>query len=212
MRNSIKNDKSILDLMLHNFDKPVVVILTEANELNIVDKKIEIWAVYDELKQTYPITPKLHKTDIMYILQLCVNNNLGLKLNGLVKNTEFVFDADELIKVDDVITTTTWLVKYLKREIDEKTLISKIENIDVYFIGNLPSTGLKGEQFGVSTLRAVEGNKDMIPVFLLPENSNRFNAEKLPLTKTKLKYIMHFYNIFDVIIEPGEKHWVLLHN
>lgn len=210
MRSSIKNDKYVLNLILQNLDKSVVIILNENNELKVEDDMIEVWAVYNSLEKAYPIMPKLYKTDMMYLMDLCISSKLGLKLNGIVDNTEFIFDFNELLNKKDIIFTTKNIFKYLNKEINKKTLIDNIKDSDVYFIGSLPTSN-NNENIGVKTLKAVDDTKDMIPVFLNKEDSNKFNLENTQVTKTKLKNIIKFYNNFNVILEPGKKHWVLLH-
>lgn len=211
-RDSIKNDKSILNLILENFDKPVAVILNENEDLNIVEKKIEVWAVYDELKKAYEVEPKFLRTNMLQVMRLCVNNNWGLRLNGIIENIEFDFDSAKLQKVADIVNTNELMIQYLNKKIDEQTLISKIKNIDVYFIGEFPNGGQQDKIFGIQTLNVKESDCDALPVFLVKNNSKKFNSKQYPLTKAKLEDVMSFFNIFNIIIEPGLNHWVLLNN
>lgn len=208
-KQTIKNDQSALHMLLNNLDKKVSVMLNENNELKIEDNKIEAWATLDALTKTSDKTIAIETTFILYMLQLCLDNNLGVSLNGIVKDTEFAFDNSELNSVKSIIDTSALMINYLKKEITEEELVKKIEDIEVYVIAKLPNE--ESNILAIETLSSNESEKPLIPVFLTTYDIDKYNKKNMPVHKLPLKNIIHFFDLYNIAIEPGKEYWALIH-
>ena len=80
----------------------------------------------------------------------------------------------------------------------------------VWFLGELPKTGKKGETFGFATLKR-EGGYESVRCFLTPESARRFNREGYPVTPARVKDLEQFLmGTFALIIEPHRSYWLEL--
>ena len=79
----------------------------------------------------------------------------------------------------------------------------------VWFLGELPKTGKKGETFGFATLNR-EGYES-VRCFLTPESAQKFNKEGCPITPARVADLEKFLEgTFALIIEPHRNYWLEL--
>ena len=79
----------------------------------------------------------------------------------------------------------------------------------VFFLGELPKTGKKGEIFGFVTLKR-EGY-EAVKCFLTPASARKFNEAGRPVTPVRVADLERFVSgLFALIIEPHRNYWLEL--
>lgn len=207
-REPMFNDKSALDMILNNLDKEVYIILTDNDEIKIEDGKVEVWASLANFENTGDKKTKADLWAILSVLRFCLDYNLGIKLNGIINEFEFIFDADEIKSSKKIIDVSTDMIKCLRNEITESEFLSKAGDIEIYFPGSFPK---KGEILQIATLKSDESDKPLLPVFLTTYDIHKYVKKTIPINKAPLKDVVYFFNIFNIAIEPGKEYWVLIH-
>lgn len=209
-RKSILNDEAALYTLLNNLDTEVSIILDQSHQMKIEDNKIEVWISTDSFEYSYNAKPQVELTVVLYMLQFCLNNNLGIKLNGLADEFEFIFDASQIAIVEPIIKASTFMIEYITDEITEESLVSELQDIDVYFIGSFPDEN--GEISELATLQSENSENPIIPVFLTAYDIEDFNTDDMSVTGATLGDVLYFFNGFNIAIEPGKEYCTLIHN
>lgn len=208
-RKSILNDEAALYTLLNSLDTEVSIILDPSLQMKIEDNKIEAW-IGTDFEYNYNRKPQVEPTVVLYMLQFCLNNNLGIKLNGLADEFEFIFDASQIVIVEPIIKASTFMIKYITDEITEENLVSEIQDTEVYFIGSFPNEN--GEILELATLESEDSENLIIPVFLTAYDIEDFNTDDMSITGTTLGDVLYFFNGFNIAIEPGKEYCTLIHN
>lgn len=208
-RKSILNDEAALYTLLNSLDTEVSIILDPSLQMKIKDNKIEAW-IGTDFEYNYNTKPQVEPTVVLYMLQFCLNNNLGIKLNGLADEFEFIFDASQIVIVEPIIKASTFMIKYITDEITEESLVSEIQDTEVYFIGSFPNEN--GEISELATLESEDSENLIIPVFLTAYDIEDFNTDDMSITGTTLGDVLYFFNGFNIAIEPGKEYCTLIHN
>lgn len=173
-----------------------------------VPEKYEVFATLESYEAKYGKNVKYDIKSVLEILTLARDNEAGISLFGVL---DFAVDIDyeDIEELEPELSAVIELVKAMKAEISEKELLEKIADIEVIFLGEYPK--LENDlKFGVHTVKSVQGNYEMIPVFLNEKNAEEYNTAKHPITKTTINDLKRFYGQFGIIVEPQKKYWAVI--
>lgn len=135
----------------------------------------------------------------------------ALVVYGLAGNqTEFVLTKEDLSPMKDVVDSFCILYAAARGAMPPEQARALIGEKTVWFLGELPRTEKKGEQFGFATLKR-EGGYEAVRCFLTPESARKFNREGYPVTSARVKDLEQFLTgTFALIIEPHRNYWMEL--
>lgn len=144
-----------------------------------------------------------------YVIQ---NNDVdGLFIEGLAQVPLYITHND-LQPIKDFVDSFCAMYARVRNKIDDKKTGELMANKEIFFIGSFPTLE-KGSIFGVVTIKLKDdnGGHEAIKVFLTADQAEKYNPEKLPITKCRLRDLACFYgDKFKYIIEPHYNYWVEL--
>lgn len=200
-------------------------IRIDVNSLNLLDqwsrqvamvykgddyKDIEVFITQDKLIDRYGDKPEYSVQLLYRVLDYAVRNNKNIILIGLLPE-DIIIESSDLKPLENDIDSICILTGYLEKKINFNKFIELFSDKEVFFIGEfLKGNGEKiiSKEISIHTLKHVSGNYESIPVFINYEHALKYNRTDCPITKSTLKNILHFWNIYGIIIEPREKYWV----
>lgn len=135
----------------------------------------------------------------------------ALVVYGLAGNQmDFVLAKEDLEPMRDVVDSFCILYAAARGAMPPEQAQTLMRPKTVWFLGELPKTGKKGETFGFATLKR-EGGYESVRCFLTPESARRFNREGYPVTPARVKDLEQFLmGTFALIIEPHRSYWLEL--
>lgn len=200
-------------------------IKIDVNSLNLLDqwsrqmamvykgdayKDIEVFITQDKLIDRYGDKAEYSVQLLYMVLDYAVRNNKNIILIGLLPE-DIIIESSDLKPLENDIDSICILTGYLEEKINFDKFIELFSDKEVFFIGEfLKGDGEKiiSKEISIHTLKHVSGNYESIPVFINYEHALKYNRTDCPITKSTLKNILHFWNIYGIIIEPQEKYWV----
>lgn len=134
----------------------------------------------------------------------------ALVVYGLAGNQmDFVLAKEDLEPMRDVVDSFCILYAAARGAMPPEQAQTLMRPKTVWFLGELPRTGRKGEEFGFATLKR-EGYAS-VRCFLTPESAQKFNEEGYPLTPARVADLEKFLEgTFALIIEPHRSYWLEL--
>lgn len=134
----------------------------------------------------------------------------ALILYGLAGNeAEFLLTEESLEKMRDVVDSFCILYSAARGALPQGKAQELIRAKTVWFLGELPRTGKKGETFGFATIKR-EGY-EAVRCFLTPESAGKFNREGYPVTPVRAADLEKFVaGAYALIIEPHRNYWLEL--
>lgn len=133
-----------------------------------------------------------------------------LILYGLAGNeTEFLLTEGSLEGMRDVVDSFCILYAAARGALPQEKAQDLMREKTVWFLGELPRTGKKGETFGFATIKR-EGY-EAVRCFLTPESAGKFNREGCPVTPVRAADLEQFVaGTYALIIEPHRNYWLEL--
>lgn len=134
----------------------------------------------------------------------------ALILYGLAGNeTEFLLTEQSLEGMRDVVDSFCILYAAARGAMPQEKARELMGAKTVWFLGELPKTGQKGETFGFATIKR-EGY-EAVRCFLTPESAGKFNREGYPVTPVRAADLERFVaGTYALIIEPHRNYWLEL--
>lgn len=134
----------------------------------------------------------------------------ALVLYGLAGNQmEFTLTREALEPMKDVVDSFCILYAAARGAMPQEEARRLMGAKTVFFLGELPKTGKKGETFGFATIRR-EGYES-VRAFLTPDSARKFNREGHPVTPVRLADLVRFVEgVYAVIVEPHRNYWLEL--
>ncbi len=134
----------------------------------------------------------------------------ALVVYGLAGNQmDFVLTKGDLEPLRDVVDSSCILYAAARGAMPPEKARELMAPKTVFFLGELPRTGKKGERFGFATLKR-EGY-EAVRCFLTPESARKFNREGYPVTPARVADLERFVTgTFALIIEPHRNYWLEL--
>lgn len=200
-------------------------IRIDVNSLNLLDqwsrqvamvqksdgcKELEVFITQDALIKRYGDNPKYSIQILYMVLDYAVQNNKDIILIGLLPE-DILIESSDLKPLENDIDSICILTAYLEKKINFNKFIELFSDKEVFFIGEfLKGDGEKiiSKEILIHTLKHESGKYESIPVFINYEHALKYNKTDCPITKSTLKNILNFWNIYGIIIEPQEKYWV----
>lgn len=135
----------------------------------------------------------------------------ALILYGLAGDRiDFILTREDLEPMKDVTDSFCILYAAARGAMPQERAQALMREKTVFFLGELPKTGKKGETFGFATLKR-EGGYEAVRCFLTPESARKFNQEGYPVTPVRVKDLAQFLaGTFALIIEPYRNYWLEL--
>lgn len=123
---------------------------------------------------------------------------------------DFVLTKEDLEPMKDVVDSFCILYAAARGAMPQERARALMREKTVFFLGELPKAGKKGEQFGFATLKR-EGGYEAVRCFLTPESARKFNQEGYPVTPARVADLEKFLEgTFALILEPHRNYWLEL--
>lgn len=214
MKSNVKLEQ--LQLMQH-IDCNVAILLYDRNVVS--DGNVQIFITNDSLnkwlaensdyvkenKITY-CGDRLGKA-IDYVIQ---NDSVkGLIIDGLSPVSLYITHED-LQPFKDLVDSFCIMYACVCNNISNEKAAKLMTNKQIFFLGNMP-TLKKDTKFGIETLKRNKNGKEYesINIFLTEEQAQKYNTNKLHVSKCRLSDLARFYKgMFNFIIEPHCNYWV----
>lgn len=204
-----------LDLF-EQLDRTVVLCVKEGSPL--IDGALHLCvtqAGYDKASAALGLTGE-HSGPYQTVLGMGLDTVLqqegyqALVVYGLAENqAEFVLTKEDLAPMKDVVDSFCILYAAARNTLPQEETRRLMGPKTVWFLGELPKTGKKGETFGFATLNR-EGYES-VRCFLTPESAQKFNEEGYPVTPARVADLEKFLaGTFALIIEPHRNYWMEL--
>lgn len=134
----------------------------------------------------------------------------ALIVYGLAGNQiDFVLTRGDLEPMRDVVDSFCVLYAAARGKLPQEEARRLMGPKTVFFLGELPKTGKKGEIFGFVTLKR-EGY-EAVKCFLTPASARKFNEAGRPVTPVRVADLERFVSgLFALIIEPHRNYWLEL--
>lgn len=138
----------------------------------------------------------------------------ALVVYGLAGNQiDFVLTKEDLAPMKDVVDS--FCILYAARgAMPQEKACALMGPKTVWFLGELPRTGKKGETFGFATIRreGADGRRyEAVKCFLTQDSAQKFNDRQLPITPVQTAALESFVEgLYALIIEPHRNYWLEL--
>jgi len=214
MKSNVKLEQ--LQLMQH-IDCNVAILLYDRNIVS--DGNVKIFITNDSLNKWLPqnsdyveknkITyygDKLGKA-IDYVIQ---NDGVhGLIIDGLTPGSLYI-THEELQPLKELVDSFCIMYACVCNNISNEKAAKLMTDKQIFFLGNMP-TLIKDTKFGIETIKRNKNGEEYesIKIFLTGEQAQKYNANKLPVSKCRLSDLARAYKgMFKFIIEPYCNYWV----
>jgi exo-beta-1,3-glucanase (GH17 family) len=144
---------------------------------------------------------------IDYVIQN--DSTQGLIIDGLTPVSLYITHED-LQPIKDFVDSFCIMYACVCNNISNEKAAKLMTNIQIFFLGNMP-TLKKDTKFGIETFKRNKNGEEYesIKIFLTEEQAQKYNANKLPVSKCRLSDLARFYKgMFNFIIEPHCNYWV----
>ncbi|RKI69043.1 hypothetical protein D7V91_06235 [bacterium 1xD42-67] len=123
---------------------------------------------------------------------------------------DFILTREDLEPMKDVVDSFCILYAAARGAMPQERAQALMRKKTIWFLGELPKAGKKGEQFGFATIER-EGGYEAVRCFLTPESAGRYNDRRLPVTPARVGDLETFVSgLFALIIEPHRNYWMEL--